>query len=75
MPFPMKTFVPTHRLHVALVPRQRREDHTPLAGHLAGIRHYKDDEFLIAKHYDSIVEGLKYVDSSRVRCFLDAAWI
>ena len=30
-----------------------------LAGHLAGIRHYKDDEFLIAKHYDSIVEGLK----------------
>jgi len=30
-----------------------------LAGHLAGIRHYKDDEFLIAKHYDSIVDGLK----------------
>jgi CubicO group peptidase (beta-lactamase class C family) len=30
-----------------------------LAGHLAGIRHYKDDEFLIAKHYGSIVEGLK----------------
>ena len=30
-----------------------------LAGHLAGVRHYKDDEFLIAKHYDSIVEGLK----------------
>jgi serine beta-lactamase-like protein LACTB, mitochondrial len=30
-----------------------------LAGHLAGIRHYKDDEFLIAKHYDTIVEGLK----------------
>jgi serine beta-lactamase-like protein LACTB, mitochondrial len=30
-----------------------------LAGHLAGIRHYKDDEFLIAKHYNSIVEGLK----------------
>ena len=30
-----------------------------LAGHLGGIRHYKDDEFLSAKHYDSIVEGLK----------------
>lgn len=29
-----------------------------LAGHLAGIRHYKDDEFLIAKHYDSVLEGL-----------------
>ena len=30
-----------------------------LSGHLAGIRHYKDDEFLISKHYDSIREGLK----------------
>jgi CubicO group peptidase (beta-lactamase class C family) len=30
-----------------------------LAGHLAGIRHYKDDEFLSAKHYDSIVDGLE----------------
>jgi CubicO group peptidase (beta-lactamase class C family) len=30
-----------------------------LAGHLAGIRHYKGDEFLIAKHYDSVMEGLK----------------
>ncbi len=30
-----------------------------LAGHLGGIRHYKDNEFLSAKHYDSIVEGLK----------------
>jgi len=30
-----------------------------LAGHLAGIRHYKDDEFQISRHYDSVVEGLK----------------
>jgi CubicO group peptidase (beta-lactamase class C family) len=30
-----------------------------LAGHLAGIRHYKGDEFLISKHYDSVLEGLK----------------
>lgn len=30
-----------------------------LAGHLAGIRHYQGDEFLIAKHYDNVVEGLK----------------
>jgi len=30
-----------------------------LAGHLAGIRHYQDDEFLISRHYDSVVEGLK----------------
>lgn len=30
-----------------------------LAGHLAGIRHYRDDEFQIARHYDSVLEGLK----------------
>ncbi len=30
-----------------------------LAGHLAGIRHYRDDEFTISKHYDTVVEGLR----------------
>src|SRR5215467_6458360 len=30
-----------------------------LAGHLAGIRHYRDDEFQIARHYDSVLEGLE----------------
>lgn len=30
-----------------------------IAGHLGGIRHYKDDEFLIQKHYESVLEGLK----------------
>jgi len=30
-----------------------------LAGHIAGIRHYQGDEFLMAKHYDSVTEGLK----------------
>lgn len=34
-----------------------------LAGHLAGIRHYKDDEFLIAKHYDSVLEALKIFEN------------
>lgn len=29
-----------------------------LAGHLAGVRHYKDHEFLSAKHYDSLHAGL-----------------
>lgn len=29
-----------------------------LAGHLGGIRHYKDREFLNAKHYDNVVAGL-----------------
>lgn len=30
-----------------------------LAGHLAGIRHYKNDEFLSAKHYETVLEGLE----------------
>ena len=30
-----------------------------VAGHLGGIRHYKDGEFLIQKHYDNVQEGLK----------------
>lgn len=34
-----------------------------LAGHLAGIRHYKDDEFLISRHYDSVLEGLKIFEN------------
>ena len=29
-----------------------------IAGHLAGIRHYKGDEFYILKHYSSIMEAL-----------------
>ena len=29
-----------------------------LAGHLGGIRHYKDNEFLNSKHYDNVVGGL-----------------
>jgi CubicO group peptidase (beta-lactamase class C family) len=30
-----------------------------VAGHLAGIRHYKDDEFLMQKHYGDVLDGLK----------------
>ena len=30
-----------------------------VAGHLAGIRHYQGDEFLIQKHYDNVLDGLK----------------
>ena len=29
-----------------------------LAGHLAGIRHYRGDEFYGTKHYESVLEGL-----------------
>ncbi|HVH69024.1 MAG TPA: serine hydrolase domain-containing protein [Gemmatimonadales bacterium] len=29
-----------------------------LAGHLAGIRHYQDDEFLSNRHYNTVLDGL-----------------
>ena len=29
-----------------------------LAGHLAGIRHYRGDEFLLNRHFDTVLEGL-----------------
>lgn len=28
-------------------------------GHIAGIRHYRGDEFLSSKHYDNVVDGLE----------------
>ena len=34
-----------------------------VAGHLAGIRHYNGDEFLIQKHYDSVLEGLQIFEN------------
>lgn len=34
-----------------------------LAGHLAGIRHYQGEEFLISKHYDSVLDGLKIFEN------------
>jgi CubicO group peptidase (beta-lactamase class C family) len=27
-------------------------------GHIAGFRHYQDDEFLISRHYDTVLDGL-----------------
>lgn len=30
-----------------------------LGGHIAGIRHYRDDEFLSSRHYDGVLEGLR----------------
>lgn len=36
-----------------------------LAGHIAGIRHYRGDEFLSARHYDGVLEGLEiFADDS-----------
>jgi len=50
---PVQKYVPTFPDKGArITPRM-------LAGHLAGIRHYKGDEFLIAKHYGNVVEGLQ----------------
>jgi serine beta-lactamase-like protein LACTB, mitochondrial len=34
-----------------------------LGGHLAGIRHYKGDEFLISQHYNSVLDGLKIFEN------------
>jgi serine beta-lactamase-like protein LACTB, mitochondrial len=34
-----------------------------LGGHLAGIRHYKGDEFLISQHYDSVLDSLKIFEN------------
>ena len=33
-----------------------------LAGHLAGIRHYKDGEFLSQRHFDSVKAGLEFFE-------------
>ena len=49
---PVQTYVPSFpRKGATITPRL-------LAGHLAGIRHYQGDEFLIARHYDSVLEAL-----------------
>jgi len=38
-----------------------------VAGHLAGIRHYKDEgEVLIQKHYDNVLDGLKIFENDRL---------
>lgn len=37
-----------------------------LAGHLGGIRHYKDDEFTIDKHYANVLDGLKIFEDDRL---------
>jgi serine beta-lactamase-like protein LACTB, mitochondrial len=34
-----------------------------LAGHLGGIRHYRDDEMQIQRHYDNVLEGLKIFEN------------
>jgi CubicO group peptidase (beta-lactamase class C family) len=36
-----------------------------IAGHLAGVRHYRGDEFSIMKHYDTVLDGLSiFADDS-----------
>jgi serine beta-lactamase-like protein LACTB, mitochondrial len=34
-----------------------------VAGHLAGIRHYKDDEMQMQRHYENVLEGLKIFEN------------
>lgn len=45
--------------YVAYFPQKKYPISTrQVAGHLAGIRHYKGQEFLISKHYNSVRKGL-----------------
>ena len=49
---PVQTYVPSF-------PKKRNPITTrQAAGHLAGIRHYEGDEFLISRRYASVLEGL-----------------
>lgn len=50
---PVQKYVPTFPNKGALITVRM------VAGHLAGIRHYQDDEFHIQKHYANVLEGLK----------------
>jgi serine beta-lactamase-like protein LACTB, mitochondrial len=34
-----------------------------VAGHLSGIRHYRNDEMEVQRHYDSVLEGLKIFEN------------
>lgn len=49
---PVQRYVPTFPAHRWPITSRQ------LAGHLAGIRHYQDDEFLSMRHYDNVVAGL-----------------
>lgn len=50
---PVQRYVPTF-------PEKAKGTVTPrlLAGHLAGVRHYRGDEFLSSRHYQNSLEGL-----------------
>ena len=54
---PVETYVPTFPDKGGkITPRL-------LAGHLAGIRHYQGDEFLMARHFDNVMDGLKIFEN------------
>jgi serine beta-lactamase-like protein LACTB len=50
---PIQKYVPSFPDKGALITTRM------VAGHLAGIRHYKGKEFEISRHYDSVTEGLR----------------
>ncbi len=53
----IQTYVPTFpRKAFPVTVRQ-------VAGHIAGIRHYNNDEFLSTVHYDSVAEGLSIFEN------------
>lgn len=50
--------------YVSSFPEKRDTITTRLvAGHLAGVRHYRDDEFLSKKHYNSVEAGLEIFEA------------
>jgi len=54
---PVQTYVPTFPDKGGkITPRL-------LAGHLAGIRHYQGDEFLMSRHFDNVMDGLKIFEN------------
>ena len=54
---PVQKYVPSFPDHGAVITVRM------IAGHLGGIRHYKDDEFHIQKHYDTVLEALKIFEN------------
>ncbi len=54
------------RRYVPSFPPKRHEISVgQVAGHMGGIRHYRDDEFYSTRHYDSVLEGLEvFADDS-----------
>ena len=54
---PVQEYVPSFPAKGAIITVRE------LAGHLGGIRHYRDDEMEIQRHYDNVLEGWKIFEN------------